>query len=70
MDRIELRHITLLDDPYGMPTTPEEKEKAQKWVDKTIKNRKCKDGPKIIVFPTRLHEDDETVQLTLDPRYQ
>lgn len=61
----DLKHITLIDDPYE-EGTPEDRRKAQKWIDKTLKARKGSDTPTINILPMRLHEDDETGELTLD----
>ena len=61
MKHKELRRIVMVDDP-SEPTTPEQKENTVKFVDKMLK---CRKTPPLKCLHMRLHEDDETGEITL-----
>lgn len=58
MDKRDLRHIVIIDDPCEK-ITKKQLEKASKWVDKTLKKRLNTNTSVIKIMPSRLYLDDE-----------
>lgn len=56
--------MQILDDPHGQPATDEEREKANKWINETIKTRKGSNATPTFLH-MRLHECPKTGKITL-----